>query len=70
MDLTPAMTRVLDAMLGGSPLGEALSKIGVDETDSAAVQEAERSVMVWFREWVGSGFFRDFSLGTTFAPRA
>lgn len=59
MDLTPAMTRVLEALFAGLPLGEALSRIGVDETDDAAVREAERSVMVWFREWVSSGFFRE-----------
>jgi hypothetical protein len=70
MDLTPAMTRVLDALLAGHPLGEALSTIGIDETDEGAVKEAERSVMVWFREWVSSGFFRDFSLAATSGPRA
>lgn len=63
MDLTPAMTRVLDALLSGRPLGEALGRIVVDEADGAAVKEAERSVMIWFREWVSSGFFRDFSVG-------
>jgi hypothetical protein len=59
MDLTPAMTRVLDALLSGAPLGEALARIGVDETDPLALAEAERSVMVWFREWVSAGFFVD-----------
>lgn len=63
MDLTPAMTRVLEALLQGLPLGEALVRIGVDEADDAAIEEAERSVMVWFREWVSSGFFREFFVG-------
>lgn len=57
MDLTPAMTRVLGALLAGEALGAALGRIGVDEADPGAVQEAERSVMIWFREWVRSGFF-------------
>jgi hypothetical protein len=57
MDLTPAMTRVLRTLLGGATLGEALARIGTDESDPAQVAEAERSVMVWFREWVSSGFF-------------
>jgi hypothetical protein len=57
MDLTPAMTRVLTALLDSVPITEALSRMGVDETDAAAIAEAERSVMVWFREWVSSGLF-------------
>jgi hypothetical protein len=61
MDFTPAMARVLGALLSGAPLGDALARIGVDEADSAAVDEAERSVMTWFREWVSAGFFSDFS---------
>ena len=64
MDLTPAMTRVLTALLDGVSIGEALDRIGVDGTDPAALAEAERSVMVWFREWVEGGFF----CGATLAP--
>lgn len=59
MDLTPAMARVLSALVRGRPIGEALAELGVDETDPAVVAEAERSVSVWFREWVASGFFRE-----------
>jgi hypothetical protein len=62
MDLTPAMTSVLAALLGGAPIGVALEKIGVDESDPAALAEAERSVMVWFREWVAAGFFSGLAL--------
>lgn len=57
MDLTPAMARVLEALLARVPIGEALGRLGVDESDPAAIAEAERSVMVWFREWVSSGLF-------------
>lgn len=57
MDLTPAMTRVLEALLDEQTIALALSCIGVDETEPATVAEAERSVMVWFREWVDAGFF-------------
>jgi hypothetical protein len=57
MDLTPAMARVLDALLGGCSIGESLARIGVDESEPAALAEAERSVMIWFREWVQAGFF-------------
>lgn len=62
MDLTPAMTRVLTALLDAVPIGEALDRMGVDGTDPAALAEAERSVMVWFREWVEAGFFCNVTL--------
>lgn len=57
MDLTPAMTRVLQALIRGEPLAEALAQIAVDERDPEAIAEAERSVMVWFQTWVTSTFF-------------
>jgi hypothetical protein len=57
MDLTPAMTRVLNALLAGETLGQALARIELDGADAEAVAEAERSVMVWFRAWVASSFF-------------
>lgn len=57
MDLTPAMTRVLAALLTERTIAEALAQIGVDEHDHAALGEAERSVMTWFQAWVSSGFF-------------
>lgn len=60
MDLTPAMARVLEALLGRVPIGDALGKLGVDESDPRDdIAEAERSVMVWFREWVSSGLFAE-----------
>jgi hypothetical protein len=59
MDLTPAMTRVLEALMARSTIAHALSQLSVDEHDPLALAEAERSVMVWFREWVSAGFFAD-----------
>jgi hypothetical protein len=57
LDLTPPMERVLRALLDGQPIALALARIGVDESDAVAVAEAERSVMVWFSDWISSGFF-------------
>jgi hypothetical protein len=62
MDLTPAMTRVLEALVAGAPIGEALACMEHDETDPEALAEAARSVMVWFREWVSSAFFARIDL--------
>jgi hypothetical protein len=62
MDLTPAMTRVLDALLEGMTIEESLGRIGVDENDPAALAEAERGVMVWFSEWMQGGFFAGVEL--------
>jgi hypothetical protein len=59
MDLTPAMTRLLRALLAGENFATALNQIGVHEEDAAALAEAERSVMIWFREWVHAGFFAE-----------
>jgi hypothetical protein len=57
MDLTPAMAGLLDALFGGATLGEALGAIAVHAEDADALAEAERNVMLWFREWVAGGFF-------------
>jgi hypothetical protein len=57
MDLTPAMANLLEALFGGTPLGGALAVLGEGLASSEEVAEAERSVMIWFREWVKSGFF-------------
>ena len=62
MDLTPAMARVVDALLDGITIEESLGRIGVDESDPAALAEAERSVMVWFSEWMQGGFFAGIEL--------
>jgi hypothetical protein len=62
MALTPAMTALLEGLFRGETLGEALGKLeeGLSEDEAA---EAERSVMVWFREWVRAGFFAGVVLG-------
>lgn len=57
MDLTPAMTGVLEALFDDRTIGEALDTIGAAELEPEAFAEAERSVMVWFRSWVDAGFF-------------
>jgi hypothetical protein len=51
------MERVLTALLDGVPIEESLGRMGVDETDPDALAEAERSVMIWFKEWMQGGFF-------------
>lgn len=65
MGLTPAMAALLEGLFRGETLGEALGKLeqGLSEAEAA---EAERSVMVWFREWVRAGFFArvDFAPGS------
>lgn len=57
MDLTPALAVVLCGLLDGLPLGEALSLLGNQLEDPKALAEAEQSVLISFREWVGAGFF-------------
>ncbi|MGO8992579.1 MAG: putative DNA-binding domain-containing protein [Polyangiaceae bacterium] len=56
MALTPAMATLLEGLFRGETLGEALGKLedGLSEADAS---EAERNVMVWFREWVAGGLF-------------
>ncbi len=56
MGLTPAMASLLEALSAGHSLGAALETFdaGLGAEDAA---EAERNVMVWFREWVAAGFF-------------
>jgi hypothetical protein len=65
MDLTPAMTDVLSALLRGVPLGDALEQLTLDTSLPEAVAEAERSVMIWFREWVNGGLFSAATIGAT-----
>jgi hypothetical protein len=57
MDITPAMARVLRALLAGEPFAQALTHIGLDETDGASLAEAESNLMTSFRNWVAAGFF-------------
>jgi hypothetical protein len=62
MALTPAMAGLLEALFQGETLGDALGNLeqGLSADDAA---EAERSVMVWFREWVAAGFFARVDFG-------
>ena len=51
-DLTPPMARLLEAIVAGAPLGEAL------ETSISSEDEGTQAhVMHWFQDWVGSGVF-------------
>jgi len=62
LDLTPAMTNLLEALFAGEPLSAALEHLaaGISNTDELA--EAERTVMIWFREWVQGGVFARIDL--------
>lgn len=64
MDLTPAMARVLVALLGGEVIADALGLLAVNESSQEAIAEAERNVQVWFRQWASSGFFSDVVVGS------
>lgn len=60
MGFTPATAAVLEALLAGAPLGEALARL-----EDPALEEgepAETDVMKWFAEWVESGFFSRLTL--------
>jgi hypothetical protein len=59
MDLTPAMARVLGALLDGATIADALEQMAAGPDDAPALAEAERSVMIWFREWVSGGLFAE-----------
>jgi hypothetical protein len=56
MDLTAAMASLLEGLFRGETLGDALAKLE-DGLTAAEASEAERSVMLWFREWVAGGLF-------------
>jgi len=62
MDLTPAMATLLESLFAGRTLGATLETLEVGLTPEDAA-EAERNVMVWFREWVAAGFFAGVDLG-------
>ena len=57
MQLTPAMVGVLEPLVAGKTLGEALATIEADESKPEILAETGASLMVWFREWVDAGFF-------------
>ena len=62
MDLTPAMLGVLEPLLAGKTLGEALEAIEAAATDPEILAQTGANLMVWFREWVDAGFFTRIEL--------
>lgn len=62
LDLTPAMTNLLEALFAGQPLSAALEHLAEGIIDADELTEAERTVMIWFREWVQGGVFARIDL--------
>ena len=62
MDLTPAMMGVLEPLLAGKTLGEALETLEAENTDPEVLAQTGANLMVWFREWVDAGFFTRIEL--------
>jgi len=65
MDLTPAMLGVLEPLLAGKTLGEALEAIEAEAADPEILAQTGANLMVWFREWVDAGFFTRIELEAT-----
>jgi len=57
MDLTPAMMGIVEPLVLGKSLGEALAAIEESVTDPELLVQTSANLMVWFREWVDAGFF-------------
>ena len=57
MDLTPAMMGIVEPLVLGKSLGEALADIEESVTDPELLAQTSANLMVWFREWVDAGFF-------------
>ena len=57
MDLTPAMLGIVEPLVAGKSLGEALAAIEESVTDPEVLAQTGANLMVWFREWVDAGFF-------------
>jgi hypothetical protein len=58
-NLAPPMAGVLEAILAGAPLGEALASLegGAGEGEREEPGGGEHDVAGWFRDWVSSGVF-------------
>ncbi|MDB4945629.1 MAG: hypothetical protein JWP97_5163 [Labilithrix sp.] len=63
MDLSPEMLLVLEPLVAGQSLGEALGALEETVTDPAALEQIGTHLMVWFREWVAAGFFTNIAVG-------
>ncbi len=57
MDFTATTASVLQALLDGQPLGDALSVLA-----QPGVQPDGADVMKWFQEWLSSGFFSGYEI--------
>ena len=62
MDLTPAMMSIVEPLVLGKSLGEALAALEAEVTDPEVLAQTGASLMVWFREWVDAGFFTRIEL--------
>ena len=62
MELTSAMFGVLEPLLAGKTLGEALEAIEAEVSDPEILAQTGANLMVWFREWVDAGFFTGIEL--------
>ena len=61
MGFTRPAAALLEALLGGAPLGEALARLE-DPSLEAGDEPADTDVMKWFSEWVQCGFFARLAL--------
>jgi hypothetical protein len=58
MELTPAMADLLDDLVAGKSLGEALGTMEARLTDPDELAAAAKVVMEWFSAWIQGGFFK------------
>lgn len=57
MELTPAMLGVLEPLVAGKTLGDALASVEAEATDPDVLAQTGANLMVWFRDWAIAGFF-------------
>jgi hypothetical protein len=62
MELTPAMADLLEELVAGKSLGEALGAMEARLTDPEELAAAASDVMAWFLAWVRGGFFKRIEL--------
>jgi hypothetical protein len=62
MVLTPTMADLLEDLVGGATLGDAVGAMEKRIRDPDALSEAARDVMAWFSSWVQGGFFRGVAI--------